>query len=269
MKFAFWFGLLLTCGILCSVGQEVAAPKSEVMPAPALGSLFTKQEVTGTFVLLNPAKGTLHIWNEARARQRFIPASTFKIPNTLIGLENGAVKNVDEVLPYGGKPQWIKEWEQDLSLRHAIKISAVPIYQELARRVGLEKMKQSVEKLGYGNRQVGDVVDRFWLDGPLQISAVEQVEFLDRLLKNDLPVKPSSVQAVKDIVTKEQVGQQTIHYKTGWGISTKPGIGWIVGWVEDGGRLLPFALNIDMAQEADGKKRLPLLKECLRSLGEM
>lgn len=220
-------------------------------------------------MLLDSAKGTLHIWNEARARQRYIPASTFKIPNTLIGLETGAVKNVDEVLPYGGKPQWIKAWEQDLSLREAIKISSVPIYQELARRVGLAQMKASVEKLEYGNRKIGEVVDRFWLDGPLEISAMEQVEFLHRLLKGALPVQNSSLKAVKDIVSTEQFGQSTIHYKTGWCVSTKPGIGWIVGWVEKGERLLPFALNIDMAQEADGKKRLPLLKECLQSLDEM
>ncbi len=52
----------------------------------------------------------------------------------------------------------MKEWEHDMGLRDAIKISNVPIYQELARRIGLERMKAGVEKLDYGNKDIGEVV---------------------------------------------------------------------------------------------------------------
>jgi beta-lactamase class D len=146
-----------------------------------LEQLFALAKVQGTFVVLDVKANRLIGHDESRAKQRFTPASTFKIPNTLIGLATGAMPSVDEVLPYGGKLQRNKAWEQDMSLREAIKISNVPIYKALARRIGKDRMQESVNALDYGNKQIGDVIDNFWLVGPLAISAVEQTQFLARL----------------------------------------------------------------------------------------
>ncbi len=210
------------------------------------------------------------VWNKDRAQQRFIPASTFKIANALIGLNTGAVKDVDEILPYGGKPQRIKEWEHDMSLRDGIKISNVAIFQELARRIGLDRMRDGVSKLGYGNREIGSVVDRFWLEGPLMISAVEQTEFLSRLVNGSLPVKPEAIRAVKEITLIEKTDAFELHAKTGWWVgSTPPEIGWWVGWVERDGKTYPFALNIDILNNDDANKRISIGRDCLKALGKL
>ena len=200
--------------------------------------------MAGTFVLFDAATDTMFVSDAARADKRFTPASTFKIANSLIGLDVGAVKSVDEVLPYGGKPQCRKEWERDMGLREAIKISNVPVYQELARRIGLERMREGVKKLGYGNMEIGSVVDRFWLDGPLAISAVEQTEFLHRLVKGSLPINPEAVRAVKEITLLEKTDAYELHAKTGWWVGpTPPQIGWWVGWIERENKVYPFALE--------------------------
>ncbi|MGC4014580.1 MAG: class D beta-lactamase [Luteolibacter sp.] len=259
-----WRVAVFSCVLLFPVAV-FATDGAEIREVTALGKPFQKQNLTGTFVFGDPATGPVKVWNAARARKREIPASTFKIANTLIGLENGAVKNVDEVLPYGGKPQWMKEWEHDMPLREAMALSAVPIYQELARRVGVEKMQAAVTKFHYGNSQVGKVVDRFWLDGPLEISPLEQVDFLGRMLTHKLPVSDAAVTGVKEIVPKTTLGTATVHYKTGWSTNSKPQqIGWLVGWLETAeGKTTPFALNIDMPTQDLAAKRLPLALECL------
>ncbi|WP_232529360.1 penicillin-binding transpeptidase domain-containing protein [Methylomonas koyamae] len=115
-----------------------------------VGELFKNAGVTGTFVLYDVGADKFVGHNQTRSKVRFVPASTFKIPNSLIGLSVGAVKSVDDVLPYGGKPQPFDAWAKDMGLREAIMLSNVPIYQELARRVGLERMREYVSKLGYG-----------------------------------------------------------------------------------------------------------------------
>ncbi len=242
------------------------APAPEIRELPALGAHFTKQSVTGTFILLDPAAKKIHAWNPARAATRFIPASTFKIANSLIGLETGAVKSLDEVLPYGGKPQLFKEWEQDLPLREAIKVSSVPVYQELARRIGQQRMADGVKSLAYGNMETGQAIDRFWLDGPLKISALEQLEFIRRLLADELPLKKNTMRQVRGIVSTEASDHGLIHFKTGWCTAGEPQIGWLVGWIERGGSHHPFALNIDMANLRDAPKRMLILKECLASI---
>jgi len=177
---------------------------------------------------------------------------------------------VDEVLPYGGKPQRIKEWERDMGLREAIKISNVPIYQELARRIGIERMREGVKKLGYGNMEIGNVVDRFWLDGPLAISAIEQAEFLQRLIKGSLPINPDAMRAVKEITLLEKTDAYELHAKTGWFVGpTPPQIGWWVGWIERENKVYPFALNFDMTKDEDAAKRILIGRECLKALGKL
>jgi beta-lactamase class D len=237
---------------------------------PEVAKCFHNGEVAGTFVLFDVAKDTMLVWNEGRAKKRFVPASTFKIANSLIGLDTGAVKNVDEVLPYGGKPQRIKEWEHDMGLRDAIKISNVPVYQELARRIGIDRMREGVKKLRYGNMEIGDVVDRFWLDGPLMISAVEQTEFLNRLTHESLPIKAEAMDAVKEITLLEKTADYELHGKTGWLVgASSPQIGWWVGWIERENRIYPFALNIDILKDEDASKRVSVGRDCLKLLGKL
>lgn len=263
-------GLLSLLFFAQARAEDAPAEKGpELQEVASLAEPFKAQNAIGTFVILDPKTGMLQTWNPERAQKRFIPASTFKIANSLIGIETGTVKSVDEVLPYGGKPQPFKDWEKDLGLRDAIKVSSVPIYQELARRIGPERMAAGVKSLGYGNRKTGDVVDRFWLDGPLEISAVEQVQFLRRLLDDKLPLKPETMSIVRSIVPTEAVEGAVIHHKTGWGTATQPQIGWIVGWLEKDGVNLPFALNIDMADMKDAPKRMLILKACLKDLGKL
>jgi beta-lactamase class D len=143
-----------------------------------ISTLFESAGVDGTFVVYDIENNRLIGHNRARAERRYLPASTFKILNFVIGLSLGVVKNVDDPLPYGGKPQTVKAWENDMGLREAIKISNVPVYQELARRIGLERMRDEIKRLGYGSGDIGEQVDLFWLEGPLSISAVEQVFFV-------------------------------------------------------------------------------------------
>lgn len=240
---------------------------AEWQESPELAKLFKDAEVTGTFALYDVRGDRLVGNNHDRAQERRIPASTFKIPNSLIGLETGAVKDVDEILPYGGEPQFIKEWEKDMSLRDAIPISNVPIYQELARRIGIEAMRKKVADLNYGNAEIGTVIDKFWLKGPLKISPIEQVQFLAKLAKDELPFKKEHQAVVREITLLESGEGWSLHGKTGWANAPQPGVGWWVGWVTKGEDVYAFALNIDINDPSDAGKRVELGKACLVALG--
>jgi len=254
--------LALLTTLLCLQSHAAEWQDSE-----EVAQLFKQRGLQGTFVLYDIAGDKLMGYNRTRAQIRYIPASTFKIPNSLIGLTVGTVKDVDEVLPYGGKPQFLKAWEQDMSLRDAIKISNVPVYQELARRTGLNRMRQGVAALQYGNGEIGTSVDNFWLQGPLKISAIEQTGFLARLGQLQLPLPRRAQLSVREIAFLESGNNWALYGKTGWSMTDKPKIGWWVGWVQKGDEIYSFALNIDMPQMADGPKRLELGKACLTALG--
>jgi beta-lactamase class D len=234
-----------------------------------LGRIFQEHGVAGTFVLHDPVAERTTTVNGERAARRYVPASTFKVANSLIALETGVVKDEAEIIPYGGKPQPFKTWEKDMSMREAIAASNVPIYQEIARRVGLERYRQWLARLDYGNREPGSALETFWLDGPLEISALEQVRFIDALAQQRLAASSRTQGIVRDILRLETSDGRTLYGKTGWRFSSTPQLGWWVGWVERGTRPVAFALNIDLPTPADASKRISIGKRLLAELGAL
>lgn len=254
-------------GGLCSDGDGDTGPALDWQASAELSELFADAGVNGTFILYDVSAERIILHNRARTGKRFIPASTFKIPNSLIGLSTGAVNDVEELIPYGGKPQFLKVWEQDMGLRDAIRVSNVPVYQELARRTGLQRMREYLVLLNYGNQQTGNMVDRFWLEGPLEISALEQVFFLARLARLELPLSAAVQQSVADIIKTDQGDDWVLYAKTGWANSLNPDLGWWVGWVAKDRHIFSFALNIDMPESTDADKRVRLGRASLEVLG--
>lgn len=258
--------MIKQCLALLLLPVCLASNAAEWKESAAIARLFKQEGVTGTFIVHDVAADVYTVHDRKRAETRFIPASTFKIPNTLIALSHGAVANVDEIVPLGGKPVSRPQWAKPMGLREAIRVSNVPVYQEIARRVGLDRMRTDLVKMQYGNTQTGTVVDRFWLDGPLKISALEQTEFLTKLAQGQLPYTNVAMAAVREISRQE--GAADLYAKTGWGERPgEPDIGWWVGWLNKDGKLYAFALNIDIPDQAAGDKRVPLAKAALRELG--
>jgi beta-lactamase class D len=205
---------------------------------------FDEKGVRGTFVLYEPATNRYSVLDEKRAHERFLPASTFKIPNALIGLEVGSIKDEKEVFRWDGKAKVRREWERDQTLNSGMRDSVVWMFQEVARRTGKARMREWLERFDYGNKDVGGGVDYFWLQGALRISAVEQVDFLRKLEEGRLPVSQRSRQLVRNAMVFEKASMYTIRAKTGTSGYTRDAVGWWVGWVEKGGKPVAyFAMN--------------------------
>lgn len=233
---------------------------------------------TGAFVLYDLKRDRYIRHNEARCRIRFSPKSTFKIPNSLIGLESGVIRDADFVIKwnrtkYPPQPNWNQEpfihWGRDHTLRSALKHSVVWYYRELALQVGEKQMRQLVAAFDYGNEQVSGTVDDFWLNGSLKISADEQVEFLKRFYTGRLPVSPRAVEIVKDILVTEQTPEYKLSAKTGGGsVAAGVYIGWYVGYLETKGNVYFFATNVEGASFADiRERRVEVTERVLTGLG--
>ncbi len=249
--------------------QETPAPETAAFyEDPRLVEVFAalraEHGVDGAFALYDRENNLLLGYNHARANTRYQPASTFKMLNALIAFETDVVSSAEEILPYGGGPQPVKAWEKDMSIKEAMAVSNVPLFQGIARRIGLERMRGYVGRAAYGNAQIGDVVDNFWLKGPLAISILEQISFIDRLKQGTLPFSPRSLELLRGIMPHESgPAQTTVYFKTGRTSNTRPGIGWVAGWVQKGGQDYPFALNLDINKDADADLRMPLARRIL------
>jgi len=262
-------GLLAAATVLPSrVLADVAPPRSEIRES--LAKRFTDTGTAGTFVGYKVDDYLVIASDKDRSGERKLPASTFKVPNSLIALETGVVEDADkDVFPWDGVKRPIEDWNKDHTLRSAIAASAVPVYQEIARRIGQERMQHYVDLLEYGNCDIGGGIDQFWLTGNLRIDPVEQVDFVDRLRRGTLPISKRSQDLVRDILPVTKIGDATIRYKSGLvgAERSEPSLGWMVGWVEKGDAQTVFALNMDCREPRHIAERMTLTQACLADIG--
>ncbi len=239
-----------------------------------LSSIFG--DTKGAFVLYTPKDDKYLRHNEERCRQRFSPESTFKIPNSLIALETGVVKDENVITTYNREKHppeawWPVEWQREQNLRSAIKYSVVWYYQEIAKQVGKETYNKYLKQFNYGNEDISSPIDKFWLSNSLQISANEQVEFLKKFYNGELPVSNRTTDIVKDILVLENTESYRLSGKTGTsGTSSGKGntLGWLVGYLERSNEVYFFALNIEGKDEAVSReKRIEMTKQIFTKLG--
>lgn len=236
----------------------LAAPAfAQSPPGPdTLDPVLAAEDAEGAILIRRLSDGAEWTGGGERVERRMLPASTFKIPNALIILETGVVSDpVEDALAWDGVAR-SRGWDQDQTLRTALRRSAVWAYQHWARAVGHARMDELVSRLDYGNAEIGEPenVDRFWLEGPLAISAREQAAFLERLHARALPLSGETQDAVVEIMRHRESAPDArdpwaLFAKTGWAIRTEPNHGWYVGWLETADDTWLFAVNVDLDWE--------------------
>ncbi len=232
-----------------------------------LAQIFSRKGVEGTIVISSLHTGQTFIHNTGRATRRFSPASTFKVMNTLIVVEEKAVKGADDVLKWDGHLYDLPAWNHDQTLASAFKVSCVWCYQELARRIGAEKYRFYLQQANYGELKENFETNSFWLDGSLQISAMEQVDFLKNVVSRRLSFAKSSYDVLREVMRVEERPSYSLWAKTGWAIRVTPQVGWYVGYVETESDTWIFALNMDIRQEEDLPLRQEMVREALGKKG--
>lgn len=210
---------------------------------------FVSSGVTGTVVVRRLGETRSFVSDIDGADRGLLPASTFKIPHLLIALETGVVQGLDQVYPWDGQTRPIGTWNADRSVRDAVRVSSVPVFQDIARSIGADRMSEWLVRLRYGNAEISGGVDRFWLDGGLRVTPVQQVDFVERMLLGTLPAATRSQIAARDAVPGEALAcDGTIHAKSGWARphgDDGPDVGWWVGWVERPREVWMFATAVE------------------------
>ncbi len=208
--------------------------------------IIDSAQVTGSILIFDTKKNIYYSNNFDRCRKGFLPASTFKIPNSIIALETGVVESDSSILKWDGKKRRLPVWEKDLSLRDAFHVSCVPCYQEIARKIGPQRMRTYLDKFEYGKIIFDSTtIDMFWLEGPSEINQFQQIEFLQKLYKSTLPVSEKTIATMKRLMVIEENENYKLSGKTGWAIRNENNYGWFVGYIEKGKDVYYIATNIE------------------------
>lgn len=233
--------------------------KPKEIVKPELGKILDSLKVKGAILIYDVKNKTYYSNDFSWTKTGIIPASTFKIPNSIIALETGIIKSDSAIFKWNGEKRGVKKWEEDLTFKKAFQVSCVPCYQEIARKVGVKRMKSYLKKLNY-NGMVFDTltIDNFWLQGKSKISQMQQIDFLKRLYFSELPISKRTENIMKDIMQIEKTESYVLSGKTGWGMHNEMNNGWLVGYLETNNAVYFFATNI--GKEETNMDEFPIIR---------
>jgi len=236
------FILTLSCGVRESASNKETKKKYLM---PELQNIINTANVEGAILIYDMANDNYYSNDFEWSSKGNLPASTFKIANSIIALETGIVENDNTLLKWNGEKRSMKNWEQDLTLKEAFHFSCVPCYQDIARKIGVNKMSEYLHSLGFGNMIVDSAsIDLFWLEGRSRISQFQQIDFLKRFYHAELPISPRTTSIMKRMMVIEKNDTYELRGKTGWSIRNGIDNGWFVGYIHIHDKTYFFATNI-------------------------
>ena len=271
--------LMFFVAVACTVSDKQPfdsknQPKPDSILVLEIQSIIDSHKLKGCILLYDQNANTYYSNNFDWANKAQLPASTFKIPNSIIALELGIVKDSTTILPWNGQPQMNPNWEQDLMLKDAFQFSCVPCYREIARQIGLEKMKDYCQQFNYGNMNIDSSnLDLFWLMGKSKISPFQQIDFLERLNDKSLNINTNTYVNLKYILLRENTSEYQLYGKTGWSNNENKDNTWFVGFLVTPERTIYFATNLEPTLASNlndlAANRVLLTKQALESIGNI
>lgn len=265
------FSIALVLGVVLA-----ACSPNNVKIEDGFKKYFDENKITGTFGLFDNGTGQFTIYNLSRFKDSaYLPASTFKIVNSLIGIETGRVTNEKMMIKWDGTIRIMPGgdtahgWNRDLTMEEAFAVSALPYYQEVARRIGKDTMQHWLDSLQYGNKKIGSAIDSFWINNTLKVTPDEQMGLVKRLYFGQLPFQKRTQDIVKKMMIRENNANYQLAYKTGLGFKENGNlIGWMVGWIEENKHPYFFVLNTEGDKDAKMiDARMNVLKAILKEQG--
>lgn len=220
--------LILFCSMIVA-----SCSRNNISTQNQWASIFKAHGIdSACFELSDNSHDEIYLYNLPRCSKRYSPCSTFKIFNSLVALETNIALDENLVIPWDGVDRHRPEWNKDMNMREAFKVSCLPYYQEIARRIGRVDMQKWLDTVRYGNKRIGPEIDAFWLNDTLQITADEQVGLMKKLYFDKLPFAQRSMRIVRSMMLQEDSTDYKLYFKTGTGQNENGILAWIVGFVE-------------------------------------
>ncbi len=253
------------------MGACTVQPAKDV--PPNFQPYFEEFGVEGSFILYDLKNDIYQIYNSTRCEQGFLPGSTFEIVDALIGLETGAISDENMIIPWDSISRTEESWNKGHSLTSAIPYSVTPYFQEVARRVGPDRMKEYIDDSDFGNMEITkETIDRFWLWGNSRITPWDQMNFILHFYTNKLPFSQANIDLVKKLIVLKQTDKWIFRGKTGMTVQDGKNLGWLVGYLEENGNVWLYVCNVESGtenQERFKESRRGITEKIFKSMGLM
>jgi beta-lactamase class D len=245
------------------------------------GDIYKKHGIdSACFEMIDNTHDQAFIYNLERCSRRMSPASTFKVFLSLAALESNVALDENLMIAWNKIPTGKPEWDKDMTMREALKVSSEPYFKELAKKMGAVEMQKWLDTIRYGNKRIGQDIESCWVNDTLLITPDEQVGFMKKLYFDKLPMSQRSQRIVRNMLLQEETAEHKLYFKTGTKLNGNRSLVWLVGFIErketqkgvvtkkeeTNSRPYFFAMNYETAFDslATREKRIEILKDILK-----
>jgi beta-lactamase class D len=251
--FVFTAIFFFSCQTKTKNKTEISLPKNTIVSE--FQKIIDSSGVNGSILIFDFENNEFFSNDFVLAKTGHLPASTFKIPNSIIALETNVVVDDSTLFLWDGKQRRLSIWDKDMIFKEAFQISCVPCYQEIARKIGVKRMSEYLSKFDYGNMFVDSSnIDLFWLEGKSTINSFQQIEFLRKFYFSELSISVRTENIMKKIMLKDSTQNYILRGKTGWSVRQGNNNGWFVGYIEKQNKVYFFATNVEPESNFDMEK---------------
>lgn len=217
----------------------------------------------GCFALFNLRTQKLEKQTGETCNERFVASSTFKVPLAVMAFDSKVLKDEKQTLKWDGQKRWLDAWNKDHNAKTWMENSVVWFSQELTPKMGAKKFQKYVNDFNYGNKDTSGGLTTAWLNGPssgkpaLTISPLEQIEFMNKLWTDNLPVSSRAMKLTREIMYLETSPKgYKLSGKTGSNFqdeAKKFQIGWFIAHISNGTDEYVAVTNISDVKPYEGK----------------
>lgn len=269
------FSLIIITFLISSCGRD------NILTQNQWGEIYKKHGIdSACFEMIDNTHDQAFIYNLERCSRRMAPASTYKVFLSLVALESNVALDENLVIAWDKTPTGKPEWEKDMNMREALKVSSEPYFRELSKKIGAVETQKWLDTIRYGNKRIGPEIDRCWVNDTMQITPDEQVGFMKKLYFDKLPMSQRAQRIVRSMMLQEDSSYYKLYFKTGTKLSGNKSLCWLVGFLErketqkgvvtkkeeTNERPYFFAMNYETPIDslASREKRIEILKDILK-----
>ena len=190
-----FFLFIIAALLFSSCGRE------NILTQKQWGDIYKKHGIdSACFEMIDNTHDQAFIYNLERCSRRMSPASTFKVFLSLAALESNVALDENMMIPWNKIPTGKPEWDKDMTMREALKVSSEPYFKELAKKMGAVEMQKWLDTIRYGNKRIGQEIESCWVNDTLLITPDEQVGFMKKLYFDKLPMSQRSQRIVRNML---------------------------------------------------------------------
>jgi beta-lactamase class D len=223
---------------------------------------FEKKE--GCFLLYNMKTNSLEkVIGENNCKVQYPACSSFKVPLAVMALDAHILNDENQVLKWNGIKDEREESNRDHNAKTWMSQSIVWFSQRITQQMGPKKFQKYLDAFEYGNKDIKGGLNQAWLVSPassdpaLKISAYEQMEFMKKLWRDQLPASERAMKITRDLTYLETSPKGfKLHGKTGsnfYDKDRKVRLGWFVSHLQNETKEYVVITNFRDLEPFEGK----------------